>query len=176
VPLPDVNGRQDILKIYLDKIEYDQSIEIKKLAQMTPGFTGAEIENLVNTAILQAVHLDKDKADINDFEFARDRIMMGIERKKLSVSEKERMNTAIHEAGHTVACYHTENANKLYKATIVARGGSLGATFMVPDESDEINLNKEKLLAKIDVAMGGHVAEELFIGRDLITTGCGSDL
>jgi ATP-dependent metalloprotease len=143
---------------------------------MTPGFTGAEIENLVNTAITQAVHDGKEMADKADFEYARDRIMMGIERKKLSVTEKERLNTSIHEAGHTVACYHTPGANKLYKATIVARGGSLGATFMVPSESDSLSMTKEKVLASIDVAMGGHVAEELFIGSDRVTSGCGSDL
>lgn len=147
VPSPDVNGRQDIFNIYLDKIQYDKNIEVKKLATMTPGFTGAEIENLVNTAILNAVHEGKDQAGIEDFEFARDRIMMGIERKKLSVTEKERLNTAIHEAGHTVACFYTEGANKVHKATIVARGGSLGATFMVPDESDSLNMNKQKVLA-----------------------------
>jgi ATP-dependent Zn protease len=130
---------------------------------MCPGFTGAEIENLVNTAITNAVHKGKERADLEDFEFARDRIMMGIERKKLTVSEKERLNTAIHEAGHAVACYFTPGANKLYKATIVARGGSLGATFMVPDESASLSTTKMKVLAQIDVAMGGHVAEELFI-------------
>jgi len=102
---------------------------------------------LVNTAITEAVHRGKEEADIDDFEYARDRIMMGIERKKLSMSEKERLNTAIHEAGHTVACYYTENANKLYKATIVARGGSLGATYMVPDEADSLSLTKAKVLA-----------------------------
>ena len=117
------------------------------MATMTPGFTGAEIENLVNTAILEAVHKNKFCADLTDFEHDRDRIMMGIERKKLSMSEKERLNTAIHEAGHTVACYFTESVNKLYKATIVARGGSLGATFMVPSESDSLAMNKEKVLA-----------------------------
>jgi len=143
---------------------------------MTPGFTGAEIQNLVNTAITEAVHREKEVADMDDFEYARDRIMMGIERKSLSVTEKERLNTAIHEAGHTVACYYTENANKLYKATIVARGGSLGATYMVPDESDSLSMTKAKVLAQIDVAMGGHCAEELFIGSDKVTTGCGSDL
>ena len=114
---------------------------------MCPGFTGAEIENLVNTAITEAVHRDKERADIEDFEFARDRIMMGIERKKLTVSEKERLNTAIHEAGHAVACYFTPGANKLYKATIVARGGSLGATYMVPDESASLSMTKAKVLA-----------------------------
>ncbi len=94
---------------------------------MTPGFTGAEIENLVNTAITEAVHKFKDLADMSDFEYARDRIMMGIERKKLSMSDKDRLNTAIHESGHALTCYFTPAAKKLYKATIVARGGSLGA-------------------------------------------------
>jgi ATP-dependent metalloprotease len=176
VPSPDINGRTDIFNIYLSKIAKDETIEAKKLAQMTPGFTGAEIENLVNTAITEAIHRGKDKADLKDFEYARDRIMMGIERKKLSMSEKERLNTSIHECGHSIVCYYTENAKKLYKATIVARGGSLGATFMVPDESDSLSTTKEKVLANIDVAMGGHVAEELFIGDTKVTTGCGSDL
>ena len=143
---------------------------------MTPGFTGAEIENLVNTAITEAVHNMKDRADMTDFEYARDRIMMGIERKKLSMSDKDRLTTAIHEAGHAIACYFTPGAKKLYKATIVARGSSLGATFMVPDESDMLSTNKDKVLANIDVAMGGHVAEKLFIGHEKITTGCSSDL
>lgn len=154
---------------------------------MTPGFTGAEIENLVNTAITEAVHKYKEMADMSDFEYARDRIMMGIERKKLSMSDKDRLNTAIHEAGHAIACYFTPGAKKLYKATIVARGSSLGAvrlfneiyyiqTYMVPDESDMLAINKEKVLANIDVAMGGHIAEKLFLGGEQITTGCGSDL
>lgn len=176
VPAPDVNGRADIFKLYLEKIAVSDKIDAKKLATMTPGFTGAEIENLVNTAITEAVHREKEEADLDDFEYARDRIMMGIERKKLSQTEKERLNTAIHEAGHTVACYHTEHASKLYKATIVARGGSLGATYMIPNESDSISMTKEKVKAQIDVAMGGHCAEELYIGNDRVTTGCGSDL
>jgi ATP-dependent metalloprotease len=175
VPAPDINGRKDIFEIYLNAIERDEEkVEAKKLAQMCPGFTGAEIENLVNTAITEAVHRGKERADILDFEYARDRIMMGIERATLTVSEKERLNTAIHEAGHAVACYFTPGANKLYKATIVARGGSLGATYMVPDES--VSNTKAKVIAQIDVAMGGHVAEELFISREGITTGCGGDL
>jgi ATP-dependent Zn protease len=102
---------------------------------MTPGFTGAEIENLVNTAITEAVHRRKEMADMSDFEFARDRIMMGIERKKLSMTDRDRLNTAIHEAGHAVACYFTPGAKKLYKATIVARGGSLGAVSHLNSQS-----------------------------------------
>jgi ATP-dependent Zn protease len=131
---------------------------------------------LVNTAITEAIHRGKNEADIDDFEYARDRIMMGIERRKLSMGDKDRILTAIHEAGHAIACYFTPGAKKLYKATIVARGGSLGATYMVPDESDMLSTTKEKVLANIDVAMGGHVAEKLFIGESKITTGCSSDL
>jgi ATP-dependent Zn protease len=111
---------------------------------------------------------------LSDFEYARDRIMMGIERKKLSMSDKERLHTAIHEAGHAIACYFNKGANKLYKATIVARGGSLGATYMVPDDS--VSTTKEKILADIDVAMGGHVAEKMIIGSGKVTSGCGGDL
>lgn len=142
---------------------------------MTPGFSGAEIQNLVNTAITQAIHEGREVADLPAFEYARDRLMMGIERKKLSMTERDRLNTAIHEAGHATVCYFTPGAKKLYKATVVARGGSLGATFMEPDES-ELSTTKIKLLASIDTAMGGHVAEKLFIGDKKVTTGCSSDL
>lgn len=105
VPHPDVNGREDIFNLYLDKIARSNDIKAKNLAMMTPGFTGAEIENLVNTAITEAVHRGKKFADLQDFEYARDRIMMGIERKSLSINEKERLHTAIHEAGHAITCY-----------------------------------------------------------------------
>jgi ATP-dependent metalloprotease len=176
VPLPDINGRIEIFDYFLKKIPISDEITPKDLAQMTPGFTGAEIENLVNTSIAEAIHNGKEKAEKIDFEFARDRIMMGIERKKLSMTEKDRLNTAIHESGHAIACFFTPGARKLYKATIVARGGSLGATFMVPDESEMLSMSKEKVLAHIDVAMGGHVAERIFLGKENVTSGCGSDL
>lgn len=101
---------------------------------------------------------------------------MGIERKNLSMSEKDRLNTAIHESGHALTCYFNKNALKLYKATIVARGGALGVTFMVPDESIETSTNKAQIIAQIDVAMGGHVAEKLVIGNSQVSSGCGSDL
>lgn len=126
VPLPDINGRESIFDLYLNKIAKGQDVEAKKLAKMTPGFSGAEIENLVNTAITEAVHKYKEMADMSDFEHARDRIMMGIERRKLSITDKERLQVAIHESGHAITGYFTPGAMKLYKATIVARGGSLG--------------------------------------------------
>lgn len=176
VPSPDVNGREAIFKFYLKKIKHDDSIDPRKLAVMCPGFTGAEIENLVNTAIAEAVHKGKTEATMEDFEFSRDRIMMGIERANLSMDDRERIKTAIHESGHAIACYFTEGAKNLYKATIVARGGSLGATYMEPDDSDGISMTKQKILAQIDVAMGGHIAEKLVLGDKNITSGCGSDL
>lgn len=142
---------------------------------MCPGFTGAEIENLVNTAITEAVHKGKDMAGQIDFDEARDRIMLGIERKSLSMSERDRLNTAIHESGHALAAYFNKDALKLYKATIVARGGALGVTSMMPSDN-ESSQNKAEMLAMIDVAMGGHVAEMLFIGGKKISSGCGSDM
>jgi ATP-dependent Zn protease len=108
--MPDVKGRQEIFDLYLAKIAKKDDVESKKLATMTPGFSGAEIQNLVNTAITQAVNVGKEEADIADFEYSRDRIMMGIERKKLTMSEKDRLNTAIHEAGHATVCFFTMGA------------------------------------------------------------------
>jgi len=110
VPHPDVNGREDIFNLYLDKIVRSPDIDAKKLSQMTPGFTGAEIENLVNTAITEAVHRGISEAGPEQFEFARDRIMMGIERKSLKQSDKERLHTAIHESGHALVCYYNPMA------------------------------------------------------------------
>lgn len=176
VPSPDVKGREDIFKHFVKNIKHDESVDPKKLAVMCPGFTGAEIENLVNTAIAEAVHRGKTQASMEEFDYARDRIMMGIERANLSMDDRERIKTAIHESGHAIACYFTEGAKNLYKATIVARGGSLGATYMEPDDSDGISMSKMKILAQIDVAMGGHIAEKLLLGDKNITSGCGSDL
>jgi cell division protease FtsH len=112
---------------------------------MCPGFTGAEIANLVNFAITEAIHKNKEMADEEDFEFARDRIMMGIERKKLSMPEKDRLYTAIHEAGHALVGYYNPNSLDLYKATIVARGGALGVTHFIPREDNTDN--KAQILA-----------------------------
>jgi ATP-dependent Zn protease len=150
-------------------------VDSAKLAKMCPGFSGADIENLVNTSISEAVHHDRKFATMEDFEKARDRIMMGIERASLTIEDRERVKTAIHESGHALTCLFTPHAKKLYKATIVARGGSLGATYMEPSDS-EVSMSKEDLIASIDVAMGGHVAEKIILGDKLISSGCGSDL
>ena len=182
VPKPDLDGRKDILNLYLEKVNCADDIEVGKLGKMTPGFTGADLENLVNTAIADAVHNDKTEADMKDFEEAKDRIIMGIERKSLSIGNRQRLNTAIHEAGHVLSCFYTEGSQKLYKATIVSRGANKGATFTLPDESDMIAMSKQKLLAHIDIALGGMAAEEIILkdyspeNLNSITTGCGRDL
>lgn len=150
VPKPDLQGRKDILELYLAKIKVDKEVDLTKLGKMTTGFSGADLENLVNNAIAEAVHNNEDAATMKDFENARDRILMGIERKSLFVSNRQRIDTAVHEAGHAVACYFTKGSRKLYKATIVSRGGTQGATFTLPDESDMIAVSREKLLAQID--------------------------
>jgi ATP-dependent Zn protease len=139
VPHPDVMGRTDIFNFYLDKIARSNDIEAKRLAELTPGFTGAEIENLVNTAITNACHRGNKFAGKEDFEFARDRIMMGIERKSLSQTDRERLHTAIHEAGHALVGYYNPVGPELYKATIVARGSAFGLTFFVPSEADQVS-------------------------------------
>ena len=144
VPKPDLTGRKDILKLYLDKIKISKDISLDKLGKMTPGFTGADLENLVNTAISEAVHNNQNEAAMKDFENARDRILMGIERKSVHVTDRDRMLTAIHEAGHVIAWYYTKASRKLYKATIITRGGVQGSTFTLPDESDMISISKEK--------------------------------
>jgi len=182
VPKPDLDGRKDIASLYLSKIKVSGDVDLDKIGKMTPGFTGADLENLVNTAISDAVHKNKDSADMKDFEDARDRILMGIERKSLHITNRERVHTAIHESGHALACYYTKASRKLYKATIVSRGGKQGATFTLPDESDMISISREKLLAQIDLAFGGMIAEELILEEkdpnyaNRITTGCGKDL
>lgn len=182
VPKPDMNGRQEILKLYLSKINTEDDVDLEKLAKMTPGFSGADLENLVLTSISDAVHKDKDRANMKDFELARDRILMGIERKNLNMTNRERIQTAIHEAGHSLACYYTKGSRQLYKSTIVTRGGKRGATFTLPDESDQVALSKEKLLAQIDQALGGLIAEEVILDHkdpnyvNAVSSGCGKDL
>jgi ATP-dependent metalloprotease len=182
VPKPDMTGRKEILQLYLDKIQTDDDVDLEKLGKMTPGFTGADLENLVLTSISDAVHKDRFKATMEDFELARDRILMGIERKTLYMSNRERIRTAIHEAGHSLTCYYTKGARKLYKSTIVTRGGKRGATFTLPDESDMVSLSKERLVAQIDQALGGLIAEEVILDQkdpnyaNAISSGCGKDL
>lgn len=176
INVPDEDGRIDIINFYLEKIKLPkENLDPKYLAKLTPGFTGAEVENLVNLSIIHAINKDKNKVDMEDFYEARDRVLMGIPRKTFSTTEKKRYHTSLHEAGHTLICYKSPICRKtLHKVTIIPRGAAAGVTLMLSDE-DSLN-SKTEFLNNIDTAMGGHVAEELIYGSDHVTAGCSSDL
>jgi len=177
ITLPDEKGRKEIIDFYLEKIKLDKSnLDLNMLSKMTPGFSGAEIENLVNLATIHAINIKKKDLDMADINEARDRILMGIARKNASVSEKRRYFTSLHEAGHTLMCYKDRLCRKtLQKVTIIPRGSAEGVTLFLTNEEEEMGA-KTEFLSRIDIAMGGHVAEELIYGNDHVTAGCSSDL
>jgi len=145
------------------------------LARRTIGFSGADIQNMVNIAILNAVKNNRKDANADDFEYAMDRITMGIGRKKMFVSDRDKLVTAYHEGGHALTSLLTEGATPLHKVTILPRGGALGFTAMIPNK-EQLSQSKKEILASIDVAMGGRAAEELLLGPEDYTTGWSSDL
>ena len=173
VSYPDVRGREGILKVHTRKIPLDESINVNVIARGTPGFTGADLANLVNEAALNAARRNQKVVTMFDLEFAKDKVMMGPERRSMVVSDKERRLTAIHEAGHAIVGMNIPESDPVHKVTIVPRGRALGITYYLP-EQDILGRTKEELLAMIANAMGGRVAEELYIGR--ITTGASNDI
>jgi ATP-dependent Zn protease len=178
VPIPDKNGRRDIFDLYLKKIKMPLNADISSdiLSRMTPGFTGAEIENMVNTAIISAVDFDKQLISKQDFEDARDRVVLGIKRriKNSTVNVRSLLQTAIHEAGHTLVCYNDKICNKgIHKVTIIPRGESKGKTSTLLDEMEG---TREEFLSMIDMSLAGLIAEELYFGEKKVGVGCGSDL
>ncbi|CAD8146141.1 unnamed protein product [Paramecium octaurelia] len=176
IPLPDVKGRQKIFSYYLNKVKYNKkNVDPLRLAQLTTGFSGAEIQNIVNLAILNAIKNKREQANSTDFEFAIDRSAMGVQRKQKLLNEKDKLITAFHEGGHTVTNLLTDGAPILHKVTILPRGEQLGYTSMIP-EFDITTQTRKNILAQIDVAMGGRAAEDLFLGKDEITSGCSQDL
>lgn len=175
VPLPDVRGRIGILKHHMRKIQISNDVDASVIARGTPGCSGAELENIVNQA---AVHASKNKASkvtMFDFEWAKDRVMMGAERRSAVIQQKDKVMTAYHEGGHALVAMFTKWSDPLYKATIMPRGHALGITFQLP-EMDKVSMAKRELMAKIDVCMGGKAAEELVYGPDSVTTGASSDI
>ncbi|KAG7455214.1 hypothetical protein MATL_G00254220 [Megalops atlanticus] len=174
VPRPDVKGRTEILKWYLKKIKVDSAIEAEIIARGTVGFSGAELENLVNQAALKAAVDGKDMVTMKELEFAKDKILMGPERRSVEIDEKNRTITAYHESGHAIVAYYTKDAMPINKATIMPRGPTLGHVSMLP-ENDRWSETRSQLLAQMDVSMGGRVAEELIFGSENITTGASSD-
>lgn len=174
VDLPDLAGRESILKLYLKKIKHKKSLDTMYIASGMPGFSGADIENLVNESALLAARRGKSKVDQKDIEDSRDKIIMGPERKTLAMTKEELKITAYHEAGHAVTAYHLPHSDRIYKATIIPRGGALGMVIRLP-ENDRVSMNRMKLLADLVVALGGRVAETIIFGHDNITTGASSD-
>uniref|UniRef100_A0A3B4Y7A5 ATP-dependent zinc metalloprotease YME1L1 n=1 Tax=Seriola lalandi dorsalis TaxID=1841481 RepID=A0A3B4Y7A5_SERLL len=174
VPRPDVKGRTEILNWYLSKIKMDSAVEAEIIARGTVGFSGAELENLVNQAALKAAVDGKEMVTMKDLEFAKDKILMGPERRSVEIDKKNKTITAYHESGHAIVAYYTKDAMPINKATIMPRGPTLGHVSMLP-ENDRWSETRAQLLAQMDVSMGGRVAEELIFGDDYITTGASSD-
>ncbi|XP_024534572.1 ATP-dependent zinc metalloprotease FTSH 11, chloroplastic/mitochondrial [Selaginella moellendorffii] len=175
VPNPDVRGRQDILELYLKDKPLMDDVDVKCIARGTPGFSGADLANLVNMAAVKAALDGTDKISSDQLEFAKDKILMGTERKSMVLSEESKKLTAYHESGHAVVAFNTAGANPIHKATIMPRGSSLGMVAQLP-EKDETSISKIQMMARLDVCMGGRVAEELVFGPDQITSGARSDL
>jgi cell division protease FtsH len=172
VPLPDIRGREQILLVHMRKVPIDADVKADIIARGTPGFSGADLANLVNEAALFAARLNKRVVDMLDFEKAKDKIMMGAERRSMVMSEDEKHNTAYHESGHAVVAKLLPKADPVHKVTIIPRGRALGVTMQLPEE-DRYAHDKEFLLNRIAIMFGGRIAEELFMNQ--MTTGASND-
>lgn len=175
VPLPDVKGRTQILVVHMRNVPLGSDVVAETIARGTPGFSGADLMNLVNEAALIAARSNKRVVTMHDFEEAKDKVMMGTERRSLVMKDDEKKLTAYHEAGHALVSLHMEGSDPIHKATIIPRGRALGMVVRLP-EGDRISLTRQKLRADLAVAMGGRVAEELIFGYDKVTTGASSDI
>ena len=175
VPLPDIRGREQIMKVHMRNVPVDDNVDASIIARGTPGFCGADLENVVNEAALFAARSGKRLVEMDDFEKAKDKIMMGAERKSMVMSEKEKRNTAYHEAGHAIVGRSVPEYDELYKITIVPRGRALGVTMFLPEE-DRHSLSRRSVMSQICTLFGGRVAEEMINGTDGITTGAANDI
>ncbi|HCS23106.1 MAG TPA: cell division protein FtsH, partial [Rhodospirillaceae bacterium] len=175
VPNPDVNGREKILKVHMRKVPLGPDVDARVIARGTPGFSGADLSNLVNEAALMAARRGKRVVGMSEFEDAKDKVMMGAERRSMAMSEQEKKLTAYHEAGHAIVALHEPASDPIHKATIIPRGRALGMVMRLP-EGDRLSVSKEKLHADLAVAMGGRIAEELIFGAEKVTTGASSDI
>merc|ERR1719261_2482752 len=175
VPNPDVGGRREILKTHAKDVKMERNVDFDVIARGTPGFSGADLANLINIAALKAALDGVAEVGAKHLDFAKDRILMGAERKSAVMTPENRKLTAYHEGGHALVALRTAGARPVHKATIVPRGQALGMVMQLP-EKDELNLTRKQLLAMLDVTMGGRVAEELIFGKDEVTTGASSDL
>ncbi|KNZ39448.1 ATP-dependent metalloprotease [Dichelobacter nodosus] len=175
VDLPDLKGREQILKVHVRKKPLSQDVVIRDLARGTPGFSGADLANLVNEAALFATRRDRDEITMKDMEDAKDKIMMGAERRSMMMSDKEKEMTAYHEAGHCIVGRLVPNHDPVYKVTIIPRGRALGVTMFLPDH-DRYSYSKEHLESQISTLYGGRLAEELIYGKEQVSTGASNDI
>jgi cell division protease FtsH len=175
VPNPDLGGREKILRVHMRKVPLGNDVDAKTLARGTPGFSGADLSNLVNEAALLAARKGKRAVTMGDFEAAKDKVMMGSERRSMVMSEEEKKLTAYHEAGHAILALHLPASDPIHKATIIPRGRALGMVMRLP-ENDRYSVSRAKLEADLTVAMGGRIAEGLIFGEDKVTTGASSDI
>ena len=175
VPLPDIRGREQIMKVHMRNVPAAENVDPSIIARGTPGFCGADLENVVNEAALFAARSGKNTVEMDDFEKAKDKIMMGAERKSMVMSENEKRNTAFHEAGHAIVGRSVPDYDELYKITIVPRGRALGVTMFLPEE-DRHSLSRRSIMSQICTLFGGRVAEEMINGIDGITTGAANDI
>jgi len=173
VPLPDVKGREKILEVHARRLPLADDVDFQLIARGTPGFSGADLENLVNEAALYAARQNKEKVELADFEYAKDKVLMGTERRSMVISEEEKKNTAYHEAGHTLVARLLPGTDPIHKVTIIPRGRALGLTQQLPID-EKHTYTKEYLMKNIAVLLGGRAAEELVLGD--FTTGAGNDI
>ena len=175
VGLPDIRGREQILKVHMRKVPMGENVQPAVIARGTPGFSGADLANLVNEASLFAARAGKRVVEMKEFELAKDKIMMGAERKTMVMSEKEKLNTAFHEAGHAIVGRLVPEHDPVYKVSIIPRGRALGVTMFLPEE-DRYSLSKRALTSQICSLFGGRIAEEMTLGFDGVTTGASNDI
>jgi cell division protease FtsH len=175
VPLPDIRGREQILKVHMRKVPIADDVKPTLIARGTPGFSGADLANLVNEAALFAARANKRLVEMVEFEKAKDKIMMGTERRSMVMSEEEKKLTAYHEAGHAIVGRLVPKHDPVYKVSIIPRGRALGVTMFLP-ETDRLSYSKEYLESQISSMFGGRIAEELVFGHEAVTTGASNDI
>lgn len=175
VPNPDIKGREKILQVHMKKVPLANNVDARVIARGTPGFSGADLANLVNEAALMAARRGKRVVGMAEFEDAKDKVMMGTERKSMVMTEEEKKLTAYHEAGHAIVALHCPESDPIHKATIIPRGRALGMVMRLP-EGDRISISKAKLEDDLAVAMGGRIAEDMIFGPEKVTTGASSDI
>ena len=175
VPNPDVGGREKILRVHMRNVPLSSDVDVRVIARGCPGFSGADLANLVNEAALMAARKNRRMVVQRDFEDAKDKVMMGAERKSMVMSDAEKRNTAYHEGGHALVALSVPSADPVHKATIIPRGLALGMVMQLP-EGDRYSMNFEQMTSRLAIMMGGRVAEELIMGKNMITSGASSDI